>query len=146
MASKKQIALLIVLVAWLISTSGCGSTYVGNYKSEIRVKRGLGEDKIQSLQDELEKARKKTKGFVEKLQINPGGRYVLQNIDRQLGGEWWIADDGRLAFRTTHQNGKSLGALVSEGADRYLEIGSDGNLYRYWNNPDSELEFVFVKQ
>jgi len=146
MAIRKQITTLCLLIAGILSIAGCGTQYAGHYESNIRVKRGLDTAKNESLETELGKAREKTKGFVDKLHIKPDGRYWQKNIDREFDGDWWIAEDGRLATRTTHQNGKSLGSLISDGADRHWEIGSDGNLYRYWNSPSSELEFVFVKQ
>ena len=142
----RRISIFSILVTALLTICGCGAQCVGNYESTIRLKRGIENNGDESLETELAKATERTKGFVEKLHIKGGGRYWQKNVDREFDGDWWIAEDGRLATRITHQNGKSLGALISDGADRHWEIGSDGNLYRYWNNPDSNLEFVFVKQ
>jgi len=69
----------------------------------------------------------------------PGGRYIRQAEDLKYEGDWWIDDDGRVAFRCTHHNGRSLNALVSKGADRHMEIGTDGNLYQDWNGRKSNL-------
>lgn len=134
------------IAAVLLTVCGCETQHIGNYKSTIRIKRGIEDTSDESIQAELAKAKERTKGFVEKLRIKSGGRYWKKNIDREFDGDWWITEDGKLANRTTHQNGKSLGSLASKGADRLWEIGDDGNLYRYWMNPDSNLEFVFVKQ
>ena len=135
---------LVVMLAF--SIAGCGPQYTGKYERTIRAKRGLGAAEIESIQPDLTKALKKIDTFVDKLHIKAGGRYWQKNVDREFDGDWWIADDGRLAVRTTHQNGKSLGPLISEGADRHWEVGADGNLYRSWNGNDSGLEVVFVKQ
>ena len=143
---RTQRIIICLLMAGVISLVGCGTQYTGEYERTIRAKRGLSSEQVEAIQPVLAKALEKIDDFVDKLHIKADGRYWQKNVDREFDGDWWVADDGRLAVRITHQNGKSLGPLISEGADRHWEIGSDGNLYRSWNGKDSSLEVVFVKQ
>lgn len=146
MKNWKWPAIVGLMLMSLLSVSGCGVGVTGSYQHEIRIKRGVDAKTAETLQGDLKVATARYKGFTRTLELMPGGRYFKQTEDRKYEGDWWIDDDGRLAFRCTHQNGRSLNVLVSKGADSHMEIGADGNLYRYWNNSDSNLEFVFVKQ
>jgi len=146
MKNRKEIVIFGLMLSGLLWLPGCGIGQTGSYKHEIRIKRGGDAKTAESLQVDLKEAIKRSESFTQTLELMPGGRYIRQTEDRKYEGDWWIDEDGRLAIGCTHQNGRSLNALISKGADRHMEIGADGNLYQDWNGRKSNLEFVFVKQ
>ena len=138
----KTLPTLCLGIATLIIV-GCGQSFSGNYTVEVRLVEGESETEKYPLQATREKHAK----YGEKtLALNSGGRYVLNTGNRIHEGDWWVADNNRIAIRCDTQGGQRMAkGLISEDADSYYHIRANGDLSRVYNNSESNLEVVFTK-